>query len=192
MVEVLYIKRNHEWNKSLGRGNSEALCLTKSQALPHVGPTGGRNLHEHFRIFCFPVNTILCSTIILPVVLHGCETWFLTLIISGRVTTTLPVIVWLHSITSITARLSMIFFVSIRLEFLLFDKICPLIDWSCRLGETYVWTAATKGPIFHPAGDMWAWRAMVMIMITMPAGENSWLVHQSCLAILSGDTSGSE
>jgi hypothetical protein len=47
-------------------------------------------------------------------------------------------------------------------------------------------TAATNGPIFHSPGDMWAWRAMVM---AMPSGDNSWLVHQSSLAVLLADTS---
>jgi hypothetical protein len=42
-------------------------------------------------------------------------------------------------------------------------------------------TTATNRPIIHPPGDMQVWTAMVM---TMPAGENSWLVHQSSLEIL--------
>jgi hypothetical protein len=37
-------------------------------------------------------------------------------------------------------------------------------------------------------GDMWAWRAMVVMM--MPAGDNSWLIHQSSLAVLPAETSG--
>jgi hypothetical protein len=48
-------------------------------------------------------------------------------------------------------------------------------------------TAATNGPIVHPPGDLWAWRAMVMMM---PTGDNSWLVHQSTLAVLPTETSG--
>jgi hypothetical protein len=47
-------------------------------------------------------------------------------------------------------------------------------------------TAATNGPIVHPPGDMWAWRAVVMMM---PAGENSWHFHQSSLAILWAESS---
>jgi hypothetical protein len=47
-------------------------------------------------------------------------------------------------------------------------------------------TAATNGPIVHSPDDMWAWRAMVI----MPAGDNSWLVHQSPLAVLPAETSG--
>jgi hypothetical protein len=41
-------------------------------------------------------------------------------------------------------------------------------------------TAATNGPIVHPPGDMWACRAMVVIII-IPAGDNFWLVHRSLL-----------
>jgi hypothetical protein len=47
-------------------------------------------------------------------------------------------------------------------------------------------TAATNGPVVHLPGDMSAWRAMVMIM---PAGDNSWLVHQSSRAVLPAETS---
>jgi hypothetical protein len=36
---------------------------------------------------------------------------------------------------------------------------------------------------------MWAWSAMVMMI--MPAGDNSWLVHQSSLAVLTAEISGS-
>jgi hypothetical protein len=56
-----------------------------------------------------------------------------------------------------------------------------MMGWDCLI------TAATNGPIVHPPGDMWAWRAMVMMM---PAGDNSWLVHQSSLAVLPAETSG--
>jgi hypothetical protein len=39
-------------------------------------------------------------------------------------------------------------------------------------------------------GDMWAWRAMVMMMMMMmSAGDNSWTVHQSSLAVLLAETS---
>jgi hypothetical protein len=48
-------------------------------------------------------------------------------------------------------------------------------------------TAATNRPIVHPPGDMWAWRAMVMML---PPGDNSWLVHQSSLTVLPAETSG--
>jgi hypothetical protein len=47
-------------------------------------------------------------------------------------------------------------------------------------------TAVTNGPIVHPPGDMLAWRAMVIVI---PAGNNSWLVHQSSLAVLPAETS---
>jgi hypothetical protein len=42
----------------------------------------------------------------------------------------------------------------------------------------------------HPQSDIWAWRTMVMMMMMMPAGDNSWLVHQSYLAVLPAETSG--
>jgi hypothetical protein len=48
-------------------------------------------------------------------------------------------------------------------------------------------TAATNGPIFHFPGDMWAWRAMVMVT---PAGDNSWLFHQNSMAVFPVETSG--
>jgi hypothetical protein len=41
------------------------------------------------------------------------------------------------------------------------------------------------GLLFIPR--VWAWGAMVM---TMPAGDYSWLVHQSFLAVLPAETSG--
>jgi hypothetical protein len=47
-------------------------------------------------------------------------------------------------------------------------------------------TAATNRPIIYAPGDMRTWRARVMIM---PAGNNSWLVHRSSLAVLPADTS---
>jgi hypothetical protein len=49
-------------------------------------------------------------------------------------------------------------------------------------------TADTNGSIVHPLGDMWAWRAMVMMV--MPAGDRTRLVHQSSLAVLPAETSG--
>jgi hypothetical protein len=48
-------------------------------------------------------------------------------------------------------------------------------------------TTATNGPIVRLLCDMWAWRAIVMMM---PVGCNSWLVHQSSLAVLPAETSG--
>jgi hypothetical protein len=48
-------------------------------------------------------------------------------------------------------------------------------------------TAATSEPIVRPPCDMWAWRAMVVMM---PPGDNSWLVHQSSLAVLLAETPG--
>jgi hypothetical protein len=46
-------------------------------------------------------------------------------------------------------------------------------------------TAATNRPIVHPLGDMWAWRAMVMMML---AGDKSWVIHHSSLAVLPAET----
>jgi hypothetical protein len=63
----------------------------------------------------------------------------------------------------------------------------PLIDW-LWWGETCLRTAVTNGPVVHPSSDMWAWRAMVMMM--MPAADNSWLVLQSSLAVLPAESSG--
>jgi hypothetical protein len=48
-------------------------------------------------------------------------------------------------------------------------------------------TRATNRPTVHPLGDMWAWRAMVVVV--MLAGDKSWLVHQSSLAVLPAETS---
>jgi hypothetical protein len=39
--------------------------------------------------------------------------------------------------------------------------------WDLRLR-----TAATNGPIVHPADDTWVWTAMVVVVM-MPAGGNS-------------------
>jgi hypothetical protein len=50
-------------------------------------------------------------------------------------------------------------------------------------------TAATNRPIVHSPGDTWTWRAMVMML---PAGGNSRLIHQSSLAVLPAETSGSK
>jgi hypothetical protein len=71
-----------------------------------------------------------------------------------------------------------------------FRQFWLLIDRSCRWGETCV-TAVANEPVVHPAGDTWAWRAM-MTMIMMPAGEKSQLVHQSSLAVLPAESSGSK
>jgi hypothetical protein len=57
------------------------------------------------------------------------------------------------------------------------------MGWDLHLRTT------TNGPIVHPPGDMWAWRAMLRMML---AEENSWLVHQSSLTILPAETSQSE
>jgi hypothetical protein len=60
------------------------------------------------------------------------------------------------------------------------------LDWRLR-------TAAITGLLFIPPGEC-EWRAvvvmMMMMMMVMRAGDNSWLVHQSSLAILPAETSG--
>jgi hypothetical protein len=50
-------------------------------------------------------------------------------------------------------------------------------------------TATTNGPTVHSPGDR-ARRATVMMMMMIPAGDNSWLVHHSSLAVLPAETSG--
>jgi hypothetical protein len=62
----------------------------------------------------------------------------------------------------------------------------PSIDWLIMMGWLCLRTAATNGPIVHPPGDMWTWRGMVMVI---PAGNNSWLVHQSSLTLLPAEAS---
>jgi hypothetical protein len=62
-----------------------------------------------------------------------------------------------------------------------------LPDWLIMMGWDYVSELRPPtGLLFNPR-VMWAWRAMVMMM---PAGDNSWLVHQSSLAVLPAETSG--
>jgi hypothetical protein len=46
-----------------------------------------------------------------------------------------------------------------------------------------------RWPIVHPLGEC-EWRAVMMMMMMMPAGYNSWLVYQSSLAVLPAETSG--
>jgi hypothetical protein len=63
-----------------------------------------------------------------------------------------------------------------------------LLYWLITMGlRLCVRTVATNGPIVHLPGDRWAWSAMVMMM---RAGNYSWLVHQSSLAVLPAETSG--
>jgi hypothetical protein len=63
-----------------------------------------------------------------------------------------------------------------------------LIDW-LWWGETVPQNCGHQLAYCSPPGDTWAWRAMVMMMM-MPAGDYSWLVHQSSLSVLPGETSG--
>jgi hypothetical protein len=61
-------------------------------------------------------------------------------------------------------------------------------NWLIMMGWDYVFsTVATNGPIVQSPGDMWAWRTMVL---KMPVGDSSWPVHQSSLAVLPAETSG--
>jgi hypothetical protein len=63
-------------------------------------------------------------------------------------------------------------------------------DWSITMGWDFrLRTAATNRPIVNSTGDMLEWKAIVLMMI-MPAGENSLLVHQSSLAILPAEEFG--
>jgi hypothetical protein len=75
-------------------------------------------------------------------------------------------------------------FLDIFLHLLVWLLITDYVD-----GVRHLRTAATNGLIVHPPGDMWAWRAIVMMI---PAGENSWLIHQSYLAVLPAETCGSK
>jgi hypothetical protein len=62
--------------------------------------------------------------------------------------------------------------------------IVKLIDYE---GLRLCLRTAHTEPIIHPLGDMWACRAMEMMM---PAKDNSWLVHQSSLEVLPAETPG--
>jgi hypothetical protein len=61
-------------------------------------------------------------------------------------------------------------------------------NWFIMIGDyIYIRTAATNWPIFHPASNMWAWTAMIMMM---PTGNNSWLVHESSLTVHPAESAG--
>jgi hypothetical protein len=64
-------------------------------------------------------------------------------------------------------------------------------DWLIMMAWDCLRTAAINGPAVHPPGDMWkdmwTWRAMAVMML---AGDNSWLIYQSSLAVLPAETSG--
>jgi hypothetical protein len=72
-------------------------------------------------------------------------------------------------------------------EFWLNDEFWFIV-WLIMMGWDCLTIAATKGTIVHPPGGMWTWRTTVMMM--MPLGDNSWLDHQSSLAVISADISG--
>jgi hypothetical protein len=61
-----------------------------------------------------------------------------------------------------------------------------LIDWLIMMGWDYI--SELRPPTAHPSADMWAWRAMVAMI--MPPGYNSFLAYQSSLAVLPEETSG--
>jgi hypothetical protein len=63
-----------------------------------------------------------------------------------------------------------------------------LIDWLRQWGETCLNQGHQRAYCSFP-GDMWSWRSMVMIM---PAKKKNWLIHQSSLAILPAESSGSK
>jgi hypothetical protein len=75
-------------------------------------------------------------------------------------------------------------------EFSIFGaRVVGLVDWLIDYGALGLCleTAATSGHIVHPLADMWAWIALVVMI---PAGDNTWLVHQISLAVLPAETSG--
>jgi hypothetical protein len=68
----------------------------------------------------------------------------------------------------------------------LIDRLIDWLWWCEILSQN----CGHQRPIIHPAGDIWACRVMVVkIMMMMPAGDNSWLVHQSSLAVLPSEKS---
>jgi hypothetical protein len=61
------------------------------------------------------------------------------------------------------------------------------IDWLIMMGWDYVSELLPPmGLLFIP----WWYVNMEIMVMMMPAGDNSWLVHQSSLAVLPGETSG--
>jgi hypothetical protein len=72
--------------------------------------------------------------------------------------------------------------------FLELEWLSWLIDWLIDYGALGLCleTAATNGHIVHPLADMWSWIALVVMT---PAGDNTWLVHQSSLVVLPAETS---
>jgi hypothetical protein len=55
------------------------------------------------------------------------------------------------------------------------------------MNETMSQNCSHKRAYCSFPGNTWAWRMIVMMM---PAGDNSWLVYQSSLVVLPADTSG--
>jgi hypothetical protein len=64
-----------------------------------------------------------------------------------------------------------------------------LIDWLIMMRWDYV---SEMRPLISLLfiSRVWAWRAMVMVLMMMPAGYNSWLVHQSSQTVLPAEISG--
>jgi hypothetical protein len=60
-----------------------------------------------------------------------------------------------------------------------------LIDWLWS-SETMSLNSRHQRAYCLAPGHMWAWTTMVILMI---AGDNSWLVHHSCLEVLPAETS---
>jgi hypothetical protein len=67
---------------------------------------------------------------------------------------------------------------------------CCLIEWLIMsMGWDYISEPQPPTPpTVHPPGDMWAWRAMMMIMLA----EENWFIHQSSLVKLPTESSGSK
>jgi hypothetical protein len=86
------------------------------------------------------------------------------------------------------------FLITISSATVLWSGIClPLIDWLIDYGRVRL-TSQNRGhhwPIVHPPGECeWTAVVMIMMMMMMTAGDNSWLVYHSSLAVLPAETSG--
>jgi hypothetical protein len=76
-----------------------------------------------------------------------------------------------------------------RLQLLLKYTIV-IIKWLCRLID-WLWWGETVSELRPPTGLSFIPRVIcetMVVMMMMPAGDNSWLVHQSSLAVLPADT----
>jgi hypothetical protein len=68
----------------------------------------------------------------------------------------------------------------------LYSPRISLIAW-LWWGETMSQNCSHQQAYRSSPGDMWAWKAMMMMMA---AGDNTWLIHQSSMAVLLAETSG--